>query len=86
MSKEDRENLENEINQLLRADPRLNPRYVDSTDKFFFFNYVNYVVITQILYKHINKNIESATKIAKKLLDEGIEAARTVPVYVSLFD
>ena len=85
MSKKNTENFRKEITQLLRIDPRINPKYVKTTDELFFFNYMNYIVVAQVLSKYINRQTKIATKIAETLVSGTLEEAKAVPVPFNLF-
>jgi len=85
MSKEDTDKFKKEITQLLRTDPRLNLEYVKKTDGLFFFNYMNYIVVAQVLSKYINRQTKIATKIAETLVSGTLEEAKAVPVPFNLF-
>lgn len=78
-------NMRNEIRELIRINPDIDPRLVRAASPLYFFDYMNYYQLAEILCKYVNTQIGTAKEIADKLYKKGLEAAKEVPIYTSLF-
>ena len=79
------ENMKLEIRELIRINPNINPLFVRETDPLYFFDHMNYFVLAEILCKYLDTQLTTAKKIADEIYRNGVEAAKKIPITVSLF-